>query len=123
MIFLYLVLSLDKTIGGINSILPIVSYRNRLYILTAIKCMEFKSTLSCFTIGYVPYTKIIVRNLATLLREYPNQMIKNKLLQGFLLALTSGAKGNQTQGQPQRTIRPYLSTLISPAKWCRRRSN
>ena len=28
MIFLYLVLSLDKTIGGINSILPIVSYRN-----------------------------------------------------------------------------------------------
>ena len=28
MIFLYLVLSLDKTIEGINSILPIVSYRN-----------------------------------------------------------------------------------------------
>ena len=29
MIFLQLVLSLDKTIEGINSILPIVSYRNR----------------------------------------------------------------------------------------------
>ena len=28
MLFLYLVLSLDKTIEGINSILPIVSYRN-----------------------------------------------------------------------------------------------
>ena len=28
MSFLYLVLSLDKTIEGINSILPIVSYRN-----------------------------------------------------------------------------------------------
>ena len=31
MSFLYLVLSLDKTIEGINSILPIVSYRNRDY--------------------------------------------------------------------------------------------
>ena len=31
MIFLYLVLSLDKTIGGINSILPIVSYRNKFH--------------------------------------------------------------------------------------------
>ena len=29
MSFLYLVLSLDKTIEGINSILPIVSYRNK----------------------------------------------------------------------------------------------
>ena len=28
MLFLYLVLSLDKTIEGINSIMPIVSYRN-----------------------------------------------------------------------------------------------
>ena len=28
MIFLQLVLSLDKTIEGVNSILPIVSYRN-----------------------------------------------------------------------------------------------
>ena len=32
MIFLQLVLSLDKTIEGINSILPIVSYRNKIDI-------------------------------------------------------------------------------------------
>ena len=32
MLFLYLVLSLDKTIEGINSILPIVSYRNKIDI-------------------------------------------------------------------------------------------
>ena len=29
MLFLYLVLLLDKTIEGINSIMPIVSYRNK----------------------------------------------------------------------------------------------
>ena len=53
MIFLYLVLSLDKTIEGINSILPIVSYRNmheQIYVaeLRGVLHMSRLDDLLCF---------------------------------------------------------------------------
>ena len=53
MSFLQLVLLLDKTIEGINSILPIVSYRNKFHTLLSVKCsLNSGLTSATFKIFY-----------------------------------------------------------------------